>query len=201
MAYNNEEVFPKIENTEVPNTTIDSVIKGYANRIEKSAKNVIVNGDRNYVGHATSNINIFNSSGCVVSSGVTGCTLINSSGITIYDDNKVYINNVEYGLGNNPPTGAYKIVTNPSSYAIVEGDETLDCQHNSNGLVVGLPSPVGHNREFDIKNNSPLESDLLIFIDGYSIDNETISGAGYLYVSYLDSATVQSDGVSNYIIK
>ena len=200
-AYNNQEEFPKQRSIEPPQTYIDSVIKGTGNIIQRSAKNVIVNGDNNYVAEEAKNINIFNSSGCVVSSGVIGVTLINSSGVVASTDNVVYINNTEFKLEGAIPTGNYR--ESAINTAITLADETLNIKNPtpSTVTIVVLPTAFGHNQRFTIKNNSPSLNDVHIFAYSETIDNDPGSGgAAKLIISYLDAVELMSDGISNYMI-
>lgn len=191
MGYNNEEIFPKNGIKEPFNAYIDVVIKGAGNIIEHSARNVIVNGENNYVGDGAKNINIFNSSGCIVSSGVIGCTLISSSGVIVNTDGLCYINNTLIN-NNSIPTGSYVVVT--SNYSLTSSNDTVEIKKTSSGNFY-LPSCIGNNRKFNIKNSS------LVLHSIYPANgSETIDGNSLISIGTLDSVTVQSDGVSNYII-
>ena len=199
MTYTNNELFPKLKKPAKPNNHIDSVIMGHGNIVESSAQNVNVNGDANYVGVETGNINILNSSGCIVSSGVIGCTLINCSGISIYEDNLVYINNLLFSSATTSSSGYRKTVTQYT--VMVEGDGTIDLQYTTSGGVCYLPSPVGHFKKFVIKNNNTTSNPHDVWCVGFSIDNGAlVSGAGQITLGYLDSVTVQSNGADNYLI-
>ena len=198
MTYTNSELFPQRKRGTPPNTSIDSVIKGSGNIIDSSSRNTVVNGDANYVGEQTSNINIFNSSGCVVSSGVIGCVLINSSGIVVSDNNLVYINNQLFTAGSVSSDGYRKVTINTT--AIQPTDGTIDVQYSGGIGIYYLPSPVGHFRKYTIKNNSPTFHDQDVWCYSFTIDNATSGGAGKVTLAYLDSITVQSDGSANYLI-
>ena len=194
MSFNNEEYFPKNTPKTPPNTYIDTVINGFGNIVEPSSRNTQVNGDGNFVGEETANINILNSSGCTVSSGVIGCTIINSSGITVSDDNLVYINNKLFTAGGTSST-SYDIYT---AEAILTLDNGTVEQRSSVAQLTILPLAAGHNQKFNIKNNSTTEVDQPVVPKLGSGD--TIDGTDGLFLTYLDSITVQSDGTSNYII-
>ena len=196
MSYNNIEEFPKQRSIENPRTYIDSVVKGSGNIIERSARNVIVNGHNNYVAEETRNINLFNSSACTISSGVVGVTIINSSGINVYSNDKVYINNKEFAPGGTSSTG-YDIVTASVTYFMDTDNGTVELRGTSTHDT-HLPLALGHNQKFIVKNNSYAGVEQNVKpADGSSdsIDLDILWVLGYL-----DSITVQSDGVSNYII-
>ena len=198
MTYTNEELFPQYKKNEIPKSYIDTVIKGSGNIIEDSSRNTIVTGDNNYVGEETESITILNSSGCVVSSGVVGCVIIGSSGVVVSDNNLLYINNVLITSANTSSDGYRKSTTQYTIISLEDG--TIDLQYNTSGGICYLPFPTGHNKKFTIKNNSPTFNDHEVWASGYTIDNSTSGGAGKVTLAYLESITVQSDGVSNYII-
>ena len=195
-AYNNEEEFPKQVRIETPNTYIDSVIKGTGNVIERSARNVLVNGDNNYIGEETSNINIFNSSGCTVSSGVIGTTLINSSGIVVRTDNKVYINNQELITGG-LSSSAYTILTASTTYFMDTDNGTVELRGTTTHDT-HLPLALGHHQKFIVKNNS--YAGVVQNVKPADGSSDSIDLQVLWVLGYLDSITVQSDGISNYII-
>lgn len=192
----NSDFIPRYFPTNPMRTYMDSVINGAGNIVDPSAQNVIVNGDRNYVGGRASNVTILNSSGCVVNPDVVGAVIINSSGVTISDDNLVYINNVLV-TNSSFGTGSY-VSTAANGYSITSANETLEIRYTGSMGTYVLPSPLGHNRKYTIKNMSANDQEVLAY--GYTIDDTTSGGAGRVTLGTLDSITVQSDGISNYII-
>lgn len=175
------------------NEKVDHVIRGQNNSVERSAKNVFVSGDMNYVGNDCANITILNSSGCVVSSGIVGATIINSSGIVISDENLIYINNTLYSstTGGGVTYFGYRRVTSNST--ITTDDGTIEVR---GGTYHDLPACLGHNKMFTIKNYTGG------IIDVYTQGRDTIDNdlSGFISISNEDAKTVQSDGVSNYLI-
>lgn len=71
--------------------------RSMGNYTDPSAENVYVSGTRNCVGQGCTNVEILNSSGCIVNAGLHGVTLINSSGVVVTESDVVYINGVRTG--------------------------------------------------------------------------------------------------------
>jgi hypothetical protein len=188
----NSDFIPRYYPTNPMRTYMDSVINGAGNIVDPSAQNVIVNGDRNYVGGRASNITILNSSGCVINPDVVGAVIINSSGVTISDDNLVYINNTLI-TNASLSTGSY-VVTSLGAYTMTVANETLDIQYSGSLGDYSLPYAVGHNKKFIIKNNTLNDQNVL------RQGSDTIDGNATITIGTFDSITVQSNGISNYII-
>lgn len=188
----NTEYFPQQLFIENPNTHIDTIIKGKGNVIAYSARNVFVNGDSNYLGEDTKDINILNSSGCVISSGVVGCVIISSSGVVVTNSGQLYIKNKlisEDVIGGFSSSAYKKIYTD---YTVTLDDGTIDCI--SGVSIVTLPSANGHIQKFNIKNNQ--ETDVQIDGGGSTIDiDDTI-----VTISKRENLTVQGNGTENYLI-
>lgn len=89
----NQEDFPSVRREEKQNTQTESIIKGANSFISESARSVFESGANNCVGEGCSNVTIFNSSGCTVLAGVVGATIINSSGVTCFNNGETWINN------------------------------------------------------------------------------------------------------------
>lgn len=72
-----------------PNKNIST---GEGNSISPSAKNILVVGDYNAVGQGVQGAVLVNSSGNVISGGLSNVTLINTTGVTVTEDNVTYVN-------------------------------------------------------------------------------------------------------------
>ena len=167
MADNNEYI-PQITYVPRYNEYVNTIIRGQSNIVEPSADDVIVSGDRNYVGQGCRNISLLNSSGCVVYPNVVGSTLINCSGIVIQEDNLVYINN-------NRLTNITGGVSEPkligSNYQATVNDDVLFI--DTAGVIITFPhySDVG-GKEWRVKNIST--GDAYIYTsDSGGFDNES----------------------------
>jgi len=189
----NTDYLPLFGSTLQPNERTDVIIRGSNNAVAISAKSVFVSGDLNYVGDDCANVTILNSSGCVVSSGIVGATIINSSGIVIEDPDLVYINNILYSTitGGGVTYFGYRKVTSNST--ITTSDGTIEAR---GGTDHDLPVCLGHNKMFNIKNYTGGNINVNTF-GSDTIDNDP---SGSLIVADGDSVTVQSDGISNYLI-
>lgn len=89
----NTDRFPQIRLINKPNEFVNATIRGRDNIVDKTAENIIVNGQNNYVGPNCRDINLLNTSGCTVSSGVVGVNLFSCSGVTVSENNVLYFNN------------------------------------------------------------------------------------------------------------
>lgn len=69
-------------------------IFGSFNNVSPTATNVTIQGNANSIGTRANNIQIQNSSGCIVAGGLVNVSIMNSSGITVIEDNTVVENNV-----------------------------------------------------------------------------------------------------------
>lgn len=170
-----EEVFPKTNQVEKPNTIINPVIKGRGNYIDPSAENVICFGDANSVGANCKNIALFNSSGCVVNAGVIGSTIINSSGVIVSEDNQTYV----YGsLIPNAPKKVYEALltqfsTNAPEATVNENTfgGTIVWSRITNGSYRGALAGAFNSSKTSVKI-SPTTDDTLIY--GTCPDNDTV---------------------------
>lgn len=193
MADNNE-YQPIYNPVSKPNTLIDTVIGNRNNIIEPSAINVFVTGEANYVGENCEDIVIINSSGCVVVPNAKMVTIINSSGVVAYNTGDIYIRNSTLSSGT-IDNGSYRKVNIAVDY-ILTTDETVEIVYASSGSTEYiLPLALGHNEKFNIKNSSLY--DKVVYRQGS--DTIDITNTSVILAPY-DSITVQSDGVSNYII-
>ncbi len=88
------DALPNPVGVEKPSTYGMVSMRSGINFIDPSAERTYVSGTRNCVGQGCTNVEILNSSGCIVNAGLHGVTIINSSGIIVTDSDVVYINSV-----------------------------------------------------------------------------------------------------------
>ena len=191
------EYFPLLKKLNRANHKKQQAISSLIDLVEDSAENVISNGGGNYVGEACHEINILNSSGCVVTSGVIGVNLFACSGLTVTESNVIYIKNIkitEDSFTSGTISSSFRTITADSTY-LLPSDETVQLSGEA-VTVTYLPSPVGHHRIIDAKNLQAI--DTVISVGGSdTIDIDFVD----VTLSYLDNVTLQSDGISNWIIK
>lgn len=191
----NSDYAPIYVQTEKHDTHLNSVVKGFGNYVEQSAKNTIVSGDSNYVGDNCNNVTILNSSGCIVQHGTIGATIINSSGVIITEDNLLYINNTRVREASFS-TGSY-VITTDASYQLTLDNDTLETKYTIALGEIFLPVASGHNKKFTIKNTSAVTQRLTIFFTSADYIDDTLT---FIDILTYDSLTVQSNGISKYII-
>jgi len=194
----NTDYFPQIRTVNKPNEYVNSTIRGRGNTVDKTAENVIVNGANNYVGEGCRDVNLLNSSGCTVSSGVVGINMISCSGLTAFDSGKIYIENVEISDDSFISSGStysqsFITVSGASLYYMTTANYTVVSAHGSNEIY--LPEASGQTQVFNLKNQTGGDFTWYPFGSGNYIEDESsiITADG-------ESITLQSDGSSNYII-
>ena len=196
----NTEFFPNVDGINSPNLKRNGVYVGNTNTVEDSATNVMVNGNGNYVGEACNNVNILNSSGCAVTSGVINITIVGSSGLTVTESNQTFFANTEISSSSFITSG----VTYSEGYHISAGEYFITLADYTIEVVVdtdatALPLAAGHTQVFNIKNSSTTNTEL------HTLGSDTLEGTAYpipvgLEIGVGDTLTVQSNGSNNYII-
>ena len=200
------EYFPIIGQGQKPNKVFRQSIIGAGNNVEPTAQDIIVNGFGNYIGEECRNINLLNTSACIVSSGIIGVNLFSCSGLVINDSDTIYIRNVLItedsfsGGGSIPSSG----VTYSESYTIAGGDYDVLLADSTivnfiDGNTFYLPVTAGQTQKFNLKN---LSSQTLV-IDFIDTSVKHIDGDPNLVpllLNYRDSVTLQSNGSNGYII-
>ena len=178
----NNEYTPLLEPIDKPNFYRNVTISSITNVVEQSAENVIVNGLDNYVGEGCNNINIFASSGCIVSSGVTNCTIIASSGIT-GSSNEIWVSNTNYTNNVPSPLVSEALLIN-ANYTATYSDEFMII--NTAGVTITLPSylsGINPNKTFIIKNVSGGDC-YINYASGFDLDGAATSITSYDGESY-----------------
>jgi hypothetical protein len=158
----NTEFTPIYTEVERPHFRTDFVIRGANNIISPTAKNIICFGDNNYIGEDCENISMMNSSACIVSPGVRGVVLMNTSGVTISENDTVYIQN------QNVTSGSF--VSNTANVRIIMGSDTalitddiLIIPTSSETITIPSCSTLGINKRYEIKNIS--DGDIYLYTD------------------------------------
>lgn len=167
------------------NERTDLIINGTGNIVEQNSINVIVNGDRNYVGYDCRDINILASSGCTVFPDVAGVTLINSSGVIADTSGVIYISNVEVSdYSFTDDSNSHKVVL--SDYTIQEKDKCIVV--NISGITVTVPSftDLGYAQTLDLDGNYKSGGKVV------TIKNAT---QGDIYVSTSSAAQFDCDDI------
>ena len=196
------EYFPIIGQTIKPNKLFRQSIIGYGNQVASTAQDIIVNGEGNFVGDDCRSINILNTSGSVVTSGVIGVNLFSCSGLIIEESDVIYIKNVKItedsfgGLTSGVTfSQSYRAISPFLSTTITEADYTVEQFGNASESVFLLPA-AGQTRVINIKNS---KTEFVLTINPSGAD--TIEGELTLELGNTgDSVTLQSNGTNNYII-
>ena len=158
-----------------------------------------ISGSDIYVSGGTKGISVLGSSGVTIVNNVEFATVINSSGVTVSEDQSLYINNLP--IKDTASGVRIKSVTN--NYTALWGDTVLLVNASGGNITITLPDSaevaVAKNemgKLFYIKKVDASAN--TVTIDPYS--TQTIDGAGtYVINTQYDSVTIVSDG-SNYHI-
>jgi len=193
----NTEYLPQIGVIDDSRTERNYKLIGDGNVVSISAKDIVVNGQNNFVGEECQRINILASSGCTVTSGVTDISITGSSGLTINESSLTYIKNVlitDSSFSGGAVNTTYRVET-LDAQSITATDATVELIGESVTVIL-LPPASGHNRIYNIKNLQVIDSDVEVYGGSDQIDsiNDRVT------LSQYDSVTVQSDGGINYII-
>tara|TARA_R100001244_G_scaffold63542_1_gene52771 strand:- start:6054 stop:6692 length:639 start_codon:yes stop_codon:yes gene_type:complete len=202
------EYFPIISNASKPNRLFRHAIIGESNSVSSSAQDIVVNGVGNFIGDECRNINLLNTSACIVSSGVISANLFSCSGLTIDVNDVIYIKNVlitedSFGGGGGGITSgvtfsqAYRATTPTDLPEATVSLSDYTVEYFGTGSETSFLSPAaGQTQIFNIKNSKTIEV-LNIYPDG----SDTIEGASIITLNSTgDTVTLQSNGTNNYII-
>jgi len=197
----NTEYLPQIGVIDDTRTQRNYKLIGEDNIVHKTSSDVVVNGVGNFVGEECKRVNILASSGCVVTSGVTDVSLINSSGVTVnYPGGVIYIDNQLVTADSFITSGvtvSQSIVTLSDAvvYEMTTSDYTVIS--NNNGNEIYLPPAAGQTQVFHVKNID--SDDFTLYV--YPLTSDTIDlTEDRIVLAQYDTVTVQSDGSTNYYI-
>jgi len=197
----NTEYLPQIGVIDDTRTQRNYKLIGEDNIVHKTSSDVVVNGVGNFVGEECKRVNILASSGCVVTSGVTDVSLINSSGVTVnYPGGVTYIDNQLVTADSFITSGvtvSQSIVTLSDAvvYEMTTSDYTVIS--NNNGNEIYLPPAAGQTQVFHVKNID--SDDFTLYV--YPLTSDTIDlTEDRIVLAQYDTVTVQSDGSTNYYI-
>jgi hypothetical protein len=109
---------------------------GNDNTYGNGGRNVLVNGNHNYIHDYSTNITLLGSSGDIISSGLENVTLINTNNVEISSGDIVLINNVP--LPSITPLYAPIKTITQSSYNILVTDSTLLVDASANNVTINL---------------------------------------------------------------
>jgi len=109
---------------------------GNDNTYGNGGRNVLVNGNDNYIHDYSTNITLLGSSGDIISSGLENVTLINTNNVEISSGDIVLINNVP--LPSITPLYAPIKTITQSSYNILVTDSTLLVDASANNVTINL---------------------------------------------------------------
>ena len=104
-------------------------VNGEANYIDPTAKNIEILGDRNEVRGDAVGVKIVNGNNNVIDAGVRNVTLINSSGLTITEDNVTYINGMLVNDNGD--------IDHHSGFKQIDADQTVTIETNKQMTVWG----------------------------------------------------------------
>ena len=192
--------FPLIKRKLKPNQKKQYAYTSLIDVVEDSAENVISNGGGNYIGEECKEINILNSSGCTVTSGVIGVNLFACSGISVYESNVIYIKNVKITEGNFLTSGVTFDQSLVYTGAVASYDMTTDNYTvvvTGQPIQLGLPPAAGQTQVYNVKNITG--SDLTFYGD-LAFGTDTIENETSATIPDRASLTLQSNGSTNYII-
>jgi len=200
------EYFPIIGQPIKPNKLFRQSIIGYGNQVASTAQDIIVNGEGNFIGDDCRSINILNTSGSVVTSGVIGVNLFSCSGLIIEESDVIYIKNVK--ITEDSFSGGGGSITSGTTFsqsliytgAVANYDMTTDnytVVATGQPLQLGLPPAIGQTQVYNIKNQTG--ADLTFYGDLLS-GTDTIEGETSATIGDGASLTLQSNGSTNYII-
>jgi hypothetical protein len=195
------EYFPIIGQAIKPNKLFRQSIIGHGNQVASTAQDIIVNGFGNSIGDDCRSINILNTSGSSVTSGVIGVNLFSCSGLIIDESDVIYIKNVKitessFGITSGVTFSQSLIYTGAvGSYDMTTDNFTVVATQQP--LQLGLPPAVGQTQVYNIKNQTG--ADLTFYGDLLS-GTDTIEGETSATIGDGASLTLQSNGSTNYII-
>jgi len=109
---------------------------GNDNTYGNGGRNVLINGNDNYIHDYSTNITLLGSSGDIISSGLENVTLINTNNVEISSGDIVLINNVP--LPSIVPLYAPIKTITQSSYNILVTDSTLLVDASANNVTINL---------------------------------------------------------------
>lgn len=161
----NTERYPNINPSEKSNALVNKVIKGTNSIVSDSAVNVYESGADNFIGPNCKNISVFNSSGCTVPANTIGATILNSSGVTITEDNQTWINNSLSDKRTHVTAGITPFVL--ISIPVTSGAILIDA------TILGLRSDTSGGYVGKITAGFRIEAGNLILINSGWISNST----------------------------
>lgn len=200
-----EDNFPKNGNVTKNNKIVNKSIEGDGNFVDPSAINVVCFGEANSIGSNVKNSEIFNSSGCIINSGLKNVCIINSSGVIATEDDVVYVYNSRVPA----IRASYKITTVNSTnidqiYYYATSDDECMLIDSTDGawtirlLSASLPSMYrnGYGKLINIKKIDSTGNIVTI-----QASNSYIDGEQYIQLTQqYESVTLISDGTNYNII-
>lgn len=199
MTLQVEDIFPKNNSINRPNRKVNQSIEGSGNFVDPTAINVVCFGDSNSIGQNVKDSQIFNSSGCVIPSGLKNVTIFNSSGIVVTTDDVIYINNNIVS----PVQPGLKITRVDNQYTVTSEDQFLLCDASNTSFTVLLrPASAidmyknGFCKIIRIKKIDSSSNQIAIGSTADLIDGDSVK---YLTAQY-ESLTLITDGANYNII-
>jgi len=204
----NTEYLPQIGVIDDTRTSRNYKLIGDGNVVAKTSSDVVVNGVNNFVGEDCQRINVLASSGCVITSGTTDVSIINSSGITVNAPGGVtYIDGLQITSdsfivsGVTASQGIKFVSSEEEDYQMTTDDYTVvvTTSASESDTEIYLPDAAGQTQVFRVKAE-------LFTTEGVTVQVRTFEDNGFIDEEQIiellagDAITVQSDGSSNYYI-